>query len=140
MSPAQLQAWYESWAASSRASAAGATYGAIEMPIVGGPSPGVSARGVSGYSGRGRGLAGLGDLPASTYTPGAQFECTDPVVLPVDTVDRPASGSVTRVVTVQGAAAAAGWPWGLIALLAGAVVLAAATSDGKPAPAERAGR
>lgn len=134
MTPTQLQAWYDSWRASAVASQAAATYGAIEMPTAGGPAPGVSASGVAGLAGfsrvrvqRRRGMSGFGDVV--TYTPGAQQTCVDPIVLPVETVGRNPEGAPSQIVTPTPAPGLNGWPWGLLAILAGAVVLAAATSD-----------
>lgn len=128
MTPAQLTAWYNSWAASSKAAAAAANPGAMTMPIVGGPSAGVSTRvgnGLSGY--------GLGDSQASS--PGETAECTDPTVLPLQTV-RPAGGVPSRIPPVSPvvpAAASSGlnwWEWGILALLA-AVAVDAMSDDKK---------
>lgn len=174
MSPAQMQNWYDAWAASSAAAAELASYGALFMPTVGGSSPGVSsgpaaasapgssaaagspggvvswpsrrsggggswrsvpgggapwpsgrwvpgggsatAPGGPGAPGAGPG-SGPGPLPgswpggSSSWRPGGgsawpwslgggvdatRATCTNPEVLPVDTVDRPATGSGAR--------------------------------------------
>lgn len=109
MSPAQLASWYNSWSASSAAAAAAANYGAIPMPIVGGPSAGISRlpRGVR--------PARYGRYAA----PGVQAQCTDPEVLPVDTVARPADGAGTQNATAPQASSMQTWQWLALAALAG---------------------
>lgn len=109
MSPSQLADWYSSWSASSAAAAANANYGAIPMPIVGGPSAGISRLP------RGMRPARWGRWAA----PGAQAQCVDPEVLPVDTVARPGDGSGTQNATAPQASTIEPWQWLAIAALAG---------------------
>lgn len=116
-----------------------ATYGALQMPIVGGPSAGVSAPlGNVGVSGVRRGR-GMGAWSGSAWnpplsTPGVAEVCADPIVLPVDTVSRPPDGSASRSPAVLPAAAAGytsleWWQWGLLAVLAAATVYEVSKDD-----------
>jgi hypothetical protein len=109
MNRQQLAAWYNSWSASSAAAAKNANYGSIPMPIVGGPSAGISRlpRGVRPAS-RGRWSA-----------PGVAAQCQDPEVLPVDTVARPADGSGPQNAASEPASAMQPWQWLALAALAG---------------------
>jgi len=109
MSASQLAAWYKSWSASSAAAAAAANYGSIPMPIVGGPSAGISRlpRGVR---------------PARWgrwAPPGVSAQCQDPEVLPVATVSRPANGSGTQNAAAPQASVMQPWQWLALAALAG---------------------
>jgi hypothetical protein len=92
-----MQNWFDAWAASSAAAGKRANYGALFMPTVGGSSPGVSS---------GPAAAGAPGSPAAAGSSwpwslgggvnAARATCTNPEVLPVDTVDRPATASGAR--------------------------------------------
>jgi hypothetical protein len=128
MSPAQMQNWFDAWAASSSAAAQRANYGAIAMPTVGGSSPGVSsgpaaAPGAPGSSGS-AGSAWPAGVPWSWSLGGGvnatRATCTNPEVLPVDTVDRPPTTSGARSSSLPAPAAAKpAWEfWATLGLVA----------------------
>lgn len=116
MSPAQMQNWYDAWAASSAAAAKLANYGALFMPTVGGSSPGVSS---------GPAAAGAPGSPAAAGSwrwslgGGVGAKCTNPEVLPVDTVDRPATGSGARSSSLPPASPKPAWEfWATLGIVA----------------------
>lgn len=66
MSPAQMQNWFDTWAASSAAAAKRANYGTLFMPTVGGSSPGVSSGpAAAGAPGRPAAAGSSGSSPAA---------------------------------------------------------------------------